>query len=93
MIPVMVVPVLNRYDLLQRMLDSIDFPVADLLIIDNGGDVDKLRFPELCFELSHFAVACEPWGVGVVESRGEAVPSCGEVDFCIERCGVRAWCP
>ena len=45
MIPVMVVPVLNRYDLLQRMLDSIDFPVADLLLIDNGGDVDKLRFP------------------------------------------------
>jgi len=46
MIPVMVVPVLNRYDLLQRFLDSIDFPVADLLIIDNGGNVDELRFPD-----------------------------------------------
>jgi len=52
MIPVLIVPVLNRYDLLQRMLDSIDFPVADLLVIDNGGDVDKLRFPN-CVLNSH----------------------------------------
>ena len=29
-------PVLNRYDLLQRCLMSIDFPVKHLLIIDNG---------------------------------------------------------
>jgi GT2 family glycosyltransferase len=32
----LIVPVLNRYDLLQRMLDSVDVPVAHLLIIDNG---------------------------------------------------------
>jgi GT2 family glycosyltransferase len=31
----LIVPVLNRYDLLQRMVDSIDYPL-DLLIIDNG---------------------------------------------------------
>jgi GT2 family glycosyltransferase len=30
------VPVLNRYDLLARMVASIDFPVKHLLIIDNG---------------------------------------------------------
>lgn len=30
------VPVLNRYDLLDRMIASIDFPVKHLLIIDNG---------------------------------------------------------
>lgn len=36
MIPNLIVPVLNRYDLLQRMLDSIDYPIKDLLIIDNG---------------------------------------------------------
>jgi GT2 family glycosyltransferase len=36
MIPNLIVPVLNRYDLLQRMLDSIDHPVKHLLIIDNG---------------------------------------------------------
>lgn len=36
MIPNLIVPVLNRYDLLERMFDSIDYPVAHLLIIDNG---------------------------------------------------------
>jgi GT2 family glycosyltransferase len=36
MIPNLIVPVLNRYDLLQRMLLSIDFPVRHLLILDNG---------------------------------------------------------
>ena len=30
------VPVLNRYDLLERMIASIDYPVRNLLIIDNG---------------------------------------------------------
>ncbi len=37
MIPVLAVPVLTRYDLLHRMLASIDIPVARLLVIDNGG--------------------------------------------------------
>ena len=37
MIPVMIVPVLNRYDLLERMINSIDFPIGYLLVIDNGG--------------------------------------------------------
>lgn len=46
MIPVMIVPVLNRYDLLQSMLNTIDYPVRDLLIIDNGGELEKLKFPD-----------------------------------------------
>ena len=36
MIPALIVPILNRPDLLHRMLDSIDYPVGDLLIVDNG---------------------------------------------------------
>jgi GT2 family glycosyltransferase len=32
----LIVPVLNRYDLLDRMVSSIDYPVRHLLIIDNG---------------------------------------------------------
>ena len=36
MIENLIVPVLNRYDMLQRMLDSVDVPVEHLLIIDNG---------------------------------------------------------
>jgi GT2 family glycosyltransferase len=35
----LIVPVLNRYDLLQRMLDSVDVPVDHLLVIDNGASV------------------------------------------------------
>ena len=37
MIPVLGVPVLNRPDLLYRMLDSIDTEVGQIVIIDNGG--------------------------------------------------------
>jgi GT2 family glycosyltransferase len=36
----LIVPVLNRYDLLQRMLDSVDVPVDHLLVIDNGTGAD-----------------------------------------------------
>ena len=36
MIPAMIVPVLTRYDLLDRMIKSINHPVKDLVIIDNG---------------------------------------------------------
>ena len=36
MIPVLIVPVLNRPDLLHRMIASIDHPVGDLVVIDNG---------------------------------------------------------
>ena len=35
----LIVPVLNRYDLLQRMLDSVDVSVDHLLVIDNGASV------------------------------------------------------
>lgn len=43
---ILIVPVLNRYDLLQRMLDSIDYPL-ELLIIDNGGKLPEMRVPEI----------------------------------------------
>lgn len=41
MIPVLGVPVLNRPDLLDAMIASIDAPVDRLLVIDNGGVVDR----------------------------------------------------
>lgn len=37
MIPVAVIPVLNRFDLLEECIRSIDYPIKDLLIIDNSG--------------------------------------------------------
>jgi GT2 family glycosyltransferase len=36
MVPVMIVPVLTRYDLLDRMIASINYPIRELVIIDNG---------------------------------------------------------
>lgn len=43
---ILIVPVLNRYDLLQRMVNSIDYEISDLLIIDNGGELEKLDTPK-----------------------------------------------
>ena len=33
---ILIVPVLNRYDLLVRMINSIDYEIEHLLVIDNG---------------------------------------------------------
>ena len=45
-LPNLIVPTLTRYDLLVRLLDSIDYPVEHLLIIDNGGqNPDFIRKP------------------------------------------------
>ena len=42
MIPALIVPVLNRPDLLHRLLASIDYGIGDLLVIDNGGVLESL---------------------------------------------------
>jgi GT2 family glycosyltransferase len=36
MIPVLIIPILNRYDLLDQALASIDYPIEEILIINNG---------------------------------------------------------
>ena len=36
MIPVLIIPVLNRYDLLDENLNTIDYPIEEILIINNG---------------------------------------------------------
>lgn len=45
-LPNLIVPVLNRYDLLQRMLDTIDLKIAHLVLVDNSDDLTSLRFPD-----------------------------------------------
>ena len=45
MISNMIVPTLNQYYGLQRMLDSIDYPVNHLLVIDNGGLLGEILVP------------------------------------------------
>jgi GT2 family glycosyltransferase len=39
MIENLIVPVLNRYDLLARMLASVDYKIKNLLVIDNGASI------------------------------------------------------
>lgn len=48
-IPVAIVPVLNRFDLLFGLLESIDYPIDNLLIIDNSNslyDISDVRLHE-----------------------------------------------
>ena len=54
MIPNLIVPVLNRYDLLQRLLDSIDYPIGHLFIIDNGdGPSEVIEMPDTVTEVTY----------------------------------------
>ena len=43
MIPVYIIPVLNRFDLLEQTLDSIDYPVENILVIDNSNSYKTNR--------------------------------------------------
>src|ERR1700760_3299001 len=40
MIPVLAIPHLNRPDLLRRLVESVDYPVRDFAVIQNGPDKD-----------------------------------------------------
>lgn len=42
-IPVLGLPVLNRGDLLERLVKSIDYPIAKFVIINNGNDASVLE--------------------------------------------------
>jgi GT2 family glycosyltransferase len=61
----LIVPVLNRYDLLQRMLDSVDMPVDHLLIIDNGLGTDTLEISDKFAKVTHLRM---PANLGVAGS-------------------------
>jgi GT2 family glycosyltransferase len=64
-IPVLIIPVLNRFDLLEQTLDSVDYPVDNILIVDNSNsyktnreNVHVLNMP------SNFGVAGS-WNLGI----------------------------
>lgn len=65
MIPNLIVPTLTRYDLLQRMLSSIDYPIGHVLIIDNGNMIDQLKLPA---EIRELTVLTMPANQGVAGS-------------------------
>ena len=47
MIPILSVPVLNRYDLLDASLDAVDFSVGEILIINNGTEIYQPKRKDL----------------------------------------------
>ena len=47
MIPVLAIPVLNRYDLLDQNLETIDFSIGEILIINNGKEHYKTKRKDL----------------------------------------------
>ena len=66
----LIVPVLNRYDLLQRMLDSVDVPVDHLLIIDNGLGTDTLEINDKFAKVTHLQMPANlgvsgSWNLGI----------------------------
>ena len=72
-IPVLIVPTLNGHDRLQDMLDSIDYPIDQVIVVDNGGTehqwvkpdwvdtLDVIRLP------SNLGVAGS-WNLGIKSS-------------------------
>ena len=47
MIPVLIIPILNRYDLLDASLHTIDYPINEILIINNGKEIYEPKRKDL----------------------------------------------
>lgn len=47
MIPVLAIPVLNRYDLLDQNLETIDFAIGEILIVNNGKEIYEPKRKDL----------------------------------------------
>jgi len=72
-IPVLAFPTYARHDLAQRMIDSIDFPVEHLVIVDNSGKrVFEPVKPEIVKNLWLIQV---PFGLGPVAAMNFVIKS------------------
>lgn len=47
MIPVLAIPVLNRYDLLDQNLETIDYSIGEILILNNGKEIYEPKRKDL----------------------------------------------
>ena len=68
MIPAMIVPVLTAPHLLYRMVDSIDFPVQHLVVIDNGRCVDPSMLRSWSDTIERLSLLPMPANMGVAGS-------------------------
>lgn len=62
MIPVLGFATLSRFDMAQRLLDSIDYPVEHLVIVDNSGT--KVFEPKLSKHVRNLWLLRVPHGLG-----------------------------
>lgn len=62
-IPVLIAPVINRYDLLLRMLNSVDVNVDALLVVDNGRS--GWRFTSIDRDRFDYVAVTEPPATGM----------------------------
>ena len=68
MIETLIVPVLTNYDLLYRMLKSIDYPIETIVIINNGDGIIDL--PDMSgnvhlIDLPHNIGVAASWNLGI----------------------------
>lgn len=70
MVPAVIIPVLNRYDLLDRALQSIDYRVDTLMVIDNGGQSTLHEWPWVIDrrQVNNYHVWSMPSNLGVAPS-------------------------
>jgi GT2 family glycosyltransferase len=70
-IPNLVIPVLNRYDLLQRAISSVDFEIRSLLIVDNGqGPTEEIAISDAFADVTYLPLPSNlgvsaSWNLGV----------------------------
>jgi hypothetical protein len=102
----LIVPTLSQYKLLQRMIDSIDYPVKHLLVIDNGGNLGELLVPTCVRKTtilnmpSNLGVAAS-WNLGIklfsadkhyVFASDDIVFSSGALEMIYDNCWVdKVW--
>lgn len=79
MIPVMIVPVLIRHDLLERMIKSINYPIRDLVIIDNGPQFNyEPSWSAWVHKVHHIKI---PYNLGVASSWNLGIKSMPYSDY------------
>lgn len=79
MIPVLGFATLSRFDLANRLLDSIDYPVEHLVIVNNSGTKSwQPKKPDLVENLWHIEV---PYGLGLVGAWNLIVKSTPHAPF------------
>jgi len=69
-VPVIIIPVLNRYDLLERCIGSFDYPVETLIVIDNGGMASRTYCPWFIDRqrIDDYRILSMPTNLGVATS-------------------------